>query len=169
MKYSTTREHVRASMAASDRPFETFEDLAVYQAAREFRKARYGVTRRLPAFERFELASQVRRAAVSLTNNITEGHGRFRYLGQIKFLLQARGSLQELVEDLNVCDDEHDLPAEDVAKPKQHGWQVLRLVNGYLRRLRERRAGQSLALHEKAHPYGNRDDDLQAWLTALPL
>ena len=85
--------------------FQTFEDLEAYQVAREFRKAMYGVNRRLPDFEKFELANQIRRAAVSLTNNIAEGHGRYHYPDQIKFLLQARGSLEELIDDLNVCLD----------------------------------------------------------------
>src|ERR1051325_4448376 len=71
--------------------FRTFEDLELYKFAREFRKKMYGVTRRLPAFEKFELASQVRRASVSLTNNLAEGHGRWHYLDHIKFVLQARG------------------------------------------------------------------------------
>ncbi len=35
--------------------FRTFEDLAAYQAAREFRKAMYGVARRLPPFEKHTL------------------------------------------------------------------------------------------------------------------
>ena len=63
-------------MNESTQRFRTFEDLEVYQVAREFRTAMYGVTRRLPAIEKFELASQIRRAAVSLTNNIAEGHGQ---------------------------------------------------------------------------------------------
>src|ERR1039458_9579709 len=74
--------------------FRTFEDLEVYRVAREFRKAMYAVTRKLPAHEKFELASQIRRAAVSLTNNIAEGHGRYHFLDQIKFQLQTRGSLR---------------------------------------------------------------------------
>jgi hypothetical protein len=37
---------------------------------------------------------------VSLTNKIAESHGRFHFLEQIKFMLQARGSLDELVDDL---------------------------------------------------------------------
>src|ERR1700737_231932 len=83
--------------------FRTFEDLEVYHLAREFRKKMYGVTPRLPDLEKFELASQIRRAAVSLTNNIAEGHGRYHFLEQIKFTLQSRGSLGGLIDDLNVC------------------------------------------------------------------
>src|SRR5437899_8414577 len=52
--------------------FRTFEDLDVYKVAREFRKKMYGVTRGLPDFEKYDLGSQIRRAAVSLTNNIAE-------------------------------------------------------------------------------------------------
>src|SRR2546421_5730116 len=113
--------------------FQTFEDLEVYQVAREFRKAMYAVSRRLPDFEKFELASQIRRAAVSLTNNIAEGHGRYHYLEQIRFTLHSRGSLQELIEDLNICTDEDYIPAEEVEVIKQHGWRVYQLINGYIR------------------------------------
>jgi four helix bundle protein len=36
---------------------------------------------------------QMRRAALSLTNNIAEGHGRYHYLDNIKFVLISRGAL----------------------------------------------------------------------------
>jgi four helix bundle protein len=80
--------------------YQTFEDLELYQVACEFRKAMYRVGRRLTEIEKFALASQIRRAAVSLTNNIAKGHGRFHFLEQIKFMLQARGPLEELLDDL---------------------------------------------------------------------
>ena len=149
--------------------YQTFEDLEAYKAAREFRIAMYRVSRKLPAFEKFELASQIRRAAVSLTNNISEGHGRFHYLDQTKFMLQARGSLQELIDDLNVCEDEACLPASEVAQTKQSGWHVLKLLNGYLRWLRDCKTGQTLALHEIPTPYGDSDETLGSWLASLPL
>src|SRR5213082_3887566 len=97
----------------------TFEDLEVYQVAREFRKAMYRIAKRLPDIEKFGLVSQVRRAAVSLTNNIAEGHGRYHYLDQIKFTLQSRGSLEELVDDLNVCQDEDYLPITEIVELKE--------------------------------------------------
>jgi four helix bundle protein len=97
----------------------TFEDLEVYRAAREFRKTMYRVTRGLPDIEKFGLAGQIRRAAVSLTNNIAEGHGRYHFLEQIKFTLHSRGSIEELIDDLNVCDDEQYLAVEEIASLKQ--------------------------------------------------
>lgn len=119
--------------------FRTFEDLEVYQIAREFRKQMYGVTRKLPNFEKFELASQIRRAAVSLTNNIAEGHGRYHFADQVRFFLGSRGSLQELVDDLNVCEDEKYLTVDKISELKNEAWRVLGLINGYLRYLRDRK------------------------------
>jgi four helix bundle protein len=128
--------------------YQTFEDLEVYQVAREFRKAMYRVARQLPEEEKFALANQIRRAAVSLTNNIAEGHGRFHFLEQIKFMLQARGSLEELLDDLNVCSDENYLRAEKIEKSKFEGWRVHKLVNGYIRFLRSRITENSTRVQE---------------------
>jgi four helix bundle protein len=94
MSYKVTKRE------ASSEKFQTFEDLDVYKTAREFRKAMYAVNRRLPDFEKYDLQSQIRRVAVSLTNNIAEGHGRFHYPDQIRFFRHSRGSLEELVDDL---------------------------------------------------------------------
>jgi four helix bundle protein len=135
--------------------YQTFEDLEVYQVARVFRKAMYRVARRLPEEKKFALASQIRRAAVSLTNNIAEGHGRFHFLEQIKFMLQARGSLEELLDDLNVCTDETYLPEDEIQKLKSEGGRVHKLINGYIRFLRGRAAGDSSRIRETSS-----DDDL---------
>lgn len=135
--------------------YQTFEDLEVYQVAGEFRKMMYRVARRLPEEEKFALASQIRRAAVSLTNNIAEGDGRFHFLEQIKFTLQARGSFEELLDDLNVCTDEHYLPEDEIRRLKSEGWRVHKLINGYIRFLRTRSAGDSSRVREDSS-----DDEL---------
>src|SRR6184192_3822972 len=108
--------------------------------------AMYRVAKHIPESEKFGLASQIRRAAVSLTNNIAEGHGRYHYLEQIKFQLQARGSLEELVDDLNVCEDERYLLASDITTLKERAKEVQRLINGYIRYLRDRKSGASLLI-----------------------
>ena len=128
--------------------FKTFEDLEVYQAAREFRKQVYAAARKLPGFERYALATQIRRASVSLTNNIAEGHGRYHFLDQIKFQLNARGSLQELVDDVNVCFDESYLPPEKITALRTEAANVLKLINGYLRFLRDRASKGPSVLHD---------------------
>jgi len=138
------------------KPYQTFEDLEVYQVAREFRKAMYRVAKRLPQEEKFGLTSQVRRAGVSLTNNIAEGHGRFHFLEQIKFMLQSRGSLEELLDDLNICEDEAYLPIQEMEPLHQEGWRVHKLINGYIRFLRRRASGDSPHVREAPD-----DDDLE--------
>src|SRR2546430_15301586 len=122
-----------------ENPHSTFEDLEVYQVAREFRKAMYRVAKQLPDIEKFGLAGQIRRAALSLTNSIAEGHGRWHYLDQIKFTLQSRGSLEELIDDLNVCEDEQYLPAQNIVSLKQEGWRLRQLIDGYIRYLRQQK------------------------------
>jgi four helix bundle protein len=146
---------------AEAKHYQTFEDLEVYQVAREFRKAVYRVAKRLPEEEKFGLASRIRRAAVSLTNNIAEGHGRFRFLEQIKFMLQARGSLEELLDDLNVCEDEAYLAAQESEALKQEGWRVHKLINGYIRFLRSRTTGDSSRVREGSSDYDLEEDDFE--------
>lgn len=131
----------------------TFEDLEVYQVARAFRKAMYGIARELPEIEKFGLISQVRRAAVSLTNNIAEGHGRFHFPDQIRFTLQARGSLEELIDDLNVCADEQYLPIEKISCLKKEGWRLRQLIDGYIRYLRAQIGSKELSVREEPLEY----------------
>src|SRR5947209_13785848 len=138
MSYNVKTEKQNAILERKE--FRTFEDLDVYQVAREFRKKMYGVTRGLPDFEKYDLGSQIWRAAVSLTNNIAEGHGRYHFADQVRFILGARGSLQELIDDLNVCADEKYIALDQVETLRSQAWRVLGLINGFLRYLRDRKA-----------------------------
>src|SRR6266487_1121210 len=124
--------------------FQTFEDLEVYKKARKFRNQMYAVARKLPDFEKYELGRQIRRAAVSLTNNIAEGHGRYHYLDEIKFQIQARGSVAEL------CQDEDYLSVAEIVELKEQAKEVQRLINGYIRFLRTSKSGVLPVVRESA-------------------
>ena len=154
------RESLPRESPKQRRQISTFEDLEVYRVARVFRKAMYGVVKRLPEVERFGLASQIRRAAVSLANNIAEGHGRYHYLDQIKFMLHSRGSLEELLDDLNVCEDEQYLLGEEIASLKEDGWRVRQLIDGYVRYLRQQTIARSgSSVREDSPLYDEEVDD----------
>src|SRR6059058_1597992 len=160
MSYNVKSGKQRADDGADK--FRTFEDLEVYQLAREFRKKMYAVTRQLPDFEKFDLASQIRRAAVSLTNNIAEDHGRYHFADQVRFFLGSRGSLQELVDDLNVCHDEKYIENGKVEELKSEAWRVLGLINGYLRYLRDRKTDERSIVREGDRTLSADDDDALA-------
>jgi four helix bundle protein len=69
----------------------SFEKLEVYVKAREFRKKIYSLLKTLPPEEKHALSTQMRRAAISLTNNIADGHGRFHYQESIQFFRHQEG------------------------------------------------------------------------------
>ena len=117
--------------------YKTFEDLEIYKSAREIRKKVYSLAKKLPEYEKYNLAGQMRRAAVSLTNCIAEGHGRFHYQENIQFLRQSRGSLEEIIDDMNVCIDESYADLDRLNKLKQEGYIVLKRLNGYIKYLRK--------------------------------
>ena len=120
----------------------------------------YGVAKRLPETEKYGLAGQIRRAAVSLTNNIAEGHGRFHYLDNVKFVLVTRGSLCELVDDLNTCNDERYLSPDEATALKHEAERLMQLIHGYVRYLRDQKAGAALQIHESPVSYGAEDPEM---------
>lgn len=73
-----------------------FQDLLAWQRAMQMVHAVYQLTTQFLPAERLGLSSQMRRAAVSVLSNITEGYGRTT-TGEFKrFLGHARGSNAEV-------------------------------------------------------------------------
>jgi len=71
-------------------------DLIVWQRALDLVRETYRVTAGFPRREEFGLVSQMRRAAVSVSANIAEGHARGTTRDYLRFLSIANGSLREL-------------------------------------------------------------------------
>lgn len=57
----------------------------------------YEVTKTFPTEEKYGLVSDMRRAAHSVTNNISEGFGRYERLDKTRFYKISRGSCYELI------------------------------------------------------------------------
>lgn len=91
-----------------------FEELDVYQLARVYVKNIYLLSDKFPQKEDFALASQIRRAAVSITSNIAEGTSRFSARDKSHFVEIAYGSLMETYSQLQVAADLGYLMQEEI-------------------------------------------------------
>ena len=124
----------------------SFENLEVYKAAREYRKKIYRLSRTLPKEEQYNLVLQMRKPGLSITNNIAEGHGRYYYQENIQFLRISRGSLEEIIDDLNACLDESYADKDYLEGLKDEGYALLKKLNGYMKYLRERKVSVGAAV-----------------------
>ena len=92
--------------------FENFDKLLVWQRAHSLVLKIYEVTNSFPKEEIWGLTSQIRRSAVSVPSNIVEGKARGSRKDFKRFLLIARGSLEEvkyqslLAKELKYMNDE---------------------------------------------------------------
>jgi four helix bundle protein len=74
---------------------KTFQDLIVWQKAHAFVLAVYELTKSFPRDEIHGLTSQMRRAAVSIAANISEGFKKRGKGDKCRFMNISQGSLEE--------------------------------------------------------------------------
>ena len=80
----------------------SYRELIVWQKAMALAEASYAIADELPDIERFGLASQMRRSAVSVASNIAEGHERRSRADYRRFIAISCGSLAELETQLEL-------------------------------------------------------------------
>lgn len=79
------------------------KDLQVSREAVQVAAACYDVTKRFPRQEQFGLASQMRRAAISIASNIAEGAARASGKEFVQFLYISLGSASELDTQIEIA------------------------------------------------------------------
>lgn len=79
-----------------------FKNMDVWQKSRELVKDIYLISKTYPKEETFGLSLQMRRSAIPVISNISEGLGRTQTKETIHFLSIAEGSLFELDAQLTV-------------------------------------------------------------------
>ena len=92
----------------------SYRDLVVWQKGKALAVAVYRYSEQFPKHEPYRLISQVRRAAVSVASNIAEGQGRLTKGEFVQFLGHSRGSLLELLTQLEIATDLSYLTASDL-------------------------------------------------------
>lgn len=84
--------------------YERFEDLPVWKAALDLAERVYALTRDRAFAQPGDVRDQLRRAALSISNNIAEGFERGTTPELLAFLYIARGSAGEVRSMLCFCD-----------------------------------------------------------------
>lgn len=124
---------------------KSYEDLTVWTLGVELTLRCYQIARQLPASERYELSSQMRRCALSIPANIAEGHARRLPRPFLNHVHIALGSLAEWVTCLVVAERLHFISAEllqaEKAKADTLGRMLHKLANSLDRRVRRLRVG----------------------------
>jgi four helix bundle protein len=125
----------RTAKKTPNAPIRSYRDLAVWQLGMELSVVSYKLARKLPPTEKYELASQIRRASVSVPANIAEGYGR-RHLGDyLRHLYIANGSLKELETELELAQRLEYLSRDDAKAACQLADQLGRMLASLSRRL----------------------------------
>jgi four helix bundle protein len=75
--------------------YNSFEEMPVWQKAMELAISVFKLTENLPRKEDYGLTSQIRRSALSIPGNISEGFGRKHTKDKLNFYYDSRGSLSE--------------------------------------------------------------------------
>jgi four helix bundle protein len=115
---------------------ESWRDLLVWQKAHAAVLEIYRSTKLFPAEERFRLTDQLCRAAASIPTNIAEGKGRGSMAEFRRFLIIARGSIEETRYLLLLARDLRLLAPDAHAHLEAIYTEISKMTNALLRSLK---------------------------------
>ncbi len=100
---------------------KTHKDLDIWQLAIQLVKQCYILTHQFPKYEIYGLTLQIRRSAISIPSNISEGSARNSNKELIHFLYYSLGSLAELETQILIAVElkyliESDVIIEEIEK-----------------------------------------------------
>ena len=113
-----------------------FEDLKIWQKARELTKEIYTISSSGDFVKDFGLKDQIRRSSVSILSNISEGFERDGNKEFIQFLSCAKGSCGELRAQLYVALDQHYIDEEVFESISDKTLVINRMISKLMKYLR---------------------------------
>ena len=120
-----------------------YEDLILWRKSLDLAAAVHDCTRHFPRSEAFGLASQLRRAAISVPSNVAEGSARGSTREFVYFLRVARGSLAELHTQLHLARREGYVSDQKFEKLSDDLDEVGRILNSVVSGLKRRQTRRS--------------------------
>jgi len=119
---------------------ERFEDIEAWQAGRKLTSAIYALSRNSSLGKDFGLREQIQRAAVSVMANIAEGFDSRSDAEFVRFLNYAYRSGTEVQSHLYVALDQDYLDEETFSGLYDQATTVKKLLNGFIRYLKNKRS-----------------------------
>jgi len=116
---------------------ETFEDLHVYQRARELTNTVYQVTKQDAFSKDRALSDQIRRASVSVMSNIAERFERGTKTEFIQFLYIAKGSCGEVRAQLRIARDQDYIPASEYDRLHDLARKISGMLSNFIAHLQQ--------------------------------
>ncbi len=121
----------------------SFEDLEVYKSARKLSDRIGQLIKKLPKVEEYNLKHQMRRAKLSMTNNIAEGFGRYHYQENIQFCRESRGSICELIDDFIECYASGYTDENETDELKSEAYRLIKYLNAYVASIKRQKARET--------------------------
>ena len=115
-------------------PIFSFEKLKVWQKARLFHREVFRLTTNFPYEQNYALIPQIRRAALSVPSNISEGAGRLGTKEFVHFISIAYGSLMETMNQLILAEDMGYVPEETMTKLRFDVAEIARMLTALKRK-----------------------------------
>lgn len=111
----------------------SFTDLNVWREAHKLVLSIYKITHNFPESEKFGLANQIQRAAVSISSNIAEGFSRKNKKEKTQFFYTSLGSLTEVQNQLLIARDLDYIKATKFEEAANQTVVVSKLLNGIIK------------------------------------
>ena len=118
--------------------YSSFEDLKVYKTTVNFTAQVYDLLKKSPLKEDFAMVDQVRRATISISNNISEGFERETDKELIRFLYFSKGSAGEVRNLLNLKEEIGYFKAEELVDYKKQVINISKQLANYIKYVKKR-------------------------------
>jgi len=115
-----------------------FKELQVWQRAKSLAVSVYKLTESGKIVRDRSLVDQLRRCAVSVPSNIAEGDERDTDRDSVRFFYMAKGSLAELITQLEIAHEVGHLRLEEVSPLIRESTELARMLGGLIKARGER-------------------------------
>jgi len=107
-----------------------FEELEIWRLAVDYGKGCYKIAEKFPKHETFSLSDQLRRAAISISNNVAEGSVGSSLIFK-RYITIAIGSILETVNIINFASEINYVNADDKKEMYQKAELLIKKIRSF--------------------------------------